>query len=80
MNYRFVQQALTLFIALAAASFVQASTAEKLSFDRLIGEADLIVKGRVEELKTRQAPDRRSVTTIEFRLSNSGSQICSSCP
>lgn len=64
MSYRFVPQALILFIALVAASFVQASTAEKLSFDRLIGEADLIVKGRVEELKTRQAPDRRSVTTV----------------
>lgn len=64
MSYRFVQQALILFIALAAASFVQASTAEKLSFDRLIGAADLIVKGRVEELKTRQSPDRRSVTTV----------------
>jgi hypothetical protein len=51
-------------IALAPASFVQASTVEKLSLDRLIGEADLIVKGRVKELKTRQAPDRRSATTL----------------
>jgi hypothetical protein len=64
MSYRFLPQALILSIALAAASFVRASTAERLSFDRLIGEADVIVKGQVEELKTRQAPDRRSVTTV----------------
>jgi hypothetical protein len=49
---------------LTAAGFVQATTLQKLSFDRLIGEADLIIKGRVEELKTRQASDRRSITTI----------------
>jgi len=64
MSYRCVPQALILCLALAAASFVRASTVEKLSFDRLIDEADLIVKGRVEELKNRQAPDRRSVTTV----------------
>ena len=64
MSYRFVPQALILSIALAAATFIQASTVEKLSFDRLIDEADFIVKGRVEEIKTRQAPDRRSVTTV----------------
>jgi hypothetical protein len=64
MSYRFLPQALILSLALAAASFARASTAERLSFDRLIGEADVIVKGRVEELKTRQAPDRRSATTV----------------
>jgi hypothetical protein len=64
MSYRFLPQALILSLALAAASFVRASTAERLSFDRLIGEADVIVKGRVEELKIRQAPDRRSATTV----------------
>ena len=63
MNYRLLPQVLILSIALAAASFAEASTVEKLSFDRLIGEADLIVKGRVEELKTHQAPNRRSATT-----------------
>lgn len=51
------------FICLALAGFVEASTVHKLSFDRLIGEADLIVQGRVEELKSQQAPDRRSITT-----------------
>jgi hypothetical protein len=64
MSYWFLPQGLILSIALAAASFAQASTFEKLSFDRLIGEADVIVKGRVEELKTRQAADRRSATTV----------------
>jgi hypothetical protein len=49
---------------LAASGFVQATTLQKLSFDRLIGEADLIIKGRVEELKTRQVSDRRSMITI----------------
>jgi hypothetical protein len=49
---------------LAAPGFVQATTLQKLSFDRLIGEADLIIMGRVEELKTRQVSDRRSMTTI----------------
>jgi len=49
---------------LTAAGFVQATTLQKLSFDRLIGEADLIIKGRVEELKTRQVSDRRSMITI----------------
>jgi hypothetical protein len=49
---------------LAAPGFVQATTLQKLSFDRLIGEADLIIKGRVEDLKTRQLSDRRSITTI----------------
>ncbi|HEY2920172.1 MAG TPA: hypothetical protein VGK77_14395 [Candidatus Binatia bacterium] len=52
------------FICLAVASFVEASTVQKLSFDRLIGEADLIVRGRVEELKIQQAADRRSMTTV----------------
>ena len=64
MSYRSVPPALILCVALAPASFIQASTVEKLSFDRLIGEADLIVKGRVEELTTRQAPDGRSATTL----------------
>ena len=49
---------------LTAAGFVQATTLQKLSLDRLIGEADLIIKGRVEELKTRQVSDRRSMITI----------------
>ena len=51
-------------LILAVPGFVQGTTLQKLSIDRLIGEADLIVRGRVEELKTRQAPDRRFITTI----------------
>jgi hypothetical protein len=52
------------FTCLGALEFVQATTLQKLSFDRLIEEADLIIKGRVEELKTRQVSDRRSMITI----------------
>jgi hypothetical protein len=52
------------FICLAVTSFVEASTVQKLSFDRLIGEADFIVRGRVEEMKLQQAADRRSMTTV----------------
>jgi hypothetical protein len=61
---RFVHRLIIFFICLAPAGFVEASTVQKLSFDRLIGEADLIVRGRVEELKSQQATDRRSMTTV----------------
>lgn len=54
---------IVMFICLAVVSFAQASTVEKLSFDRLVNEADLIVRGKVEELKNRPAPDRSSVST-----------------
>src|SRR5688572_3351541 len=64
MSYRFMPQALILSVVLAAAGLVRGSTVEKLSFDRLIDEADVIVKGRVEEVKTRPASDRRFVTTV----------------
>jgi hypothetical protein len=39
------------FTCLGALEFVQATTLQKLSFDRLIEEADLIIKGRVEGTK-----------------------------
>ena len=52
------------FICLAVLSFVEASTVQKLSFDRLIGEADFIVLGRVEELNSQQAGDRGSMITV----------------
>jgi hypothetical protein len=66
LSCRFVHRLIIFFsfICLAGASFVEATTVQKLSFDRLIAEADLIVRGRVEELKSQQAPDRRSVTTV----------------
>ena len=64
MIYRRVLQIFLIFIGLSAASLVQTSTIQKLSFDRLIGEADLIVRGRVDEIKSRQASDRRSMTTV----------------
>ena len=63
---RFVAQLVifVVFTCLGALGFVQATTLQKLSFDRLLGEADLIIKGRVEELKTRQVSDRRPMTAI----------------
>ena len=65
-NRRFVHRLIIVFsfTCLAVASYVEASTVQKLSFDRLIAEADLIVLGRVEELKSQQARDRRSMTTV----------------
>src|SRR5919106_3062364 len=64
LRRRFVHRLIIFFICLPPAGFVDASTVQKLSFDRLIGEADLIVRGRVEEVKSQQAPDRGSMTTI----------------
>ncbi|HME60914.1 MAG TPA: hypothetical protein VKH62_06650, partial [Candidatus Binatia bacterium] len=46
------------------ASLAEAGTVQELSFERLIAESDVIVRGRVEEIKTRQASDQRSVMTI----------------
>jgi hypothetical protein len=51
-------------IWLVATSVAQASTGQKLSFDRLADEADVIVRGKVEELKNRPASDRSSVSTV----------------
>jgi hypothetical protein len=63
---RFVPQLFIFFIyfCLTSPSVVEGTTLQKLSFDRLIGEAELIVRGRVEELKIQPAADRRSMTTI----------------
>jgi hypothetical protein len=51
-------------VCLAVASLAEAGTVQELSFERLIAESDVIVRGRVEELKTRQASDQRSIMTI----------------
>lgn len=51
-------------VCLAAASLVEARTVQELSFERLVAESDVIVRGRVEELKTRQASDQRSIMTV----------------
>jgi hypothetical protein len=51
-------------LILAVPGFVQGTTQQKLAIDQLIDEADLVVRGRVEGVKTRQAPDRRSVSTV----------------
>jgi len=64
MSYRRVLQIFLIFIGLAAASLVQSGMVQKLSLDRLIGEADLIVRGRVDEIKSRRASDRRIMTTV----------------
>jgi hypothetical protein len=62
----FVLQILIFFVSfcLTAPTVVQGTTLQKLSFDRLIAEADLIVRGRVDGLKSRQVPDRRSMITM----------------
>jgi hypothetical protein len=51
-------------MGLAVASLAQASTVQKLSFDGLVDEADVIVRGKVEELKNSPASDRSSVSTV----------------
>jgi hypothetical protein len=65
-NRRFVHRLIIFFsfICPVGSSFVEATTVQKLSFDRLIGEADFIVLGRVEDVKNQQARDRRSMTTV----------------
>jgi hypothetical protein len=55
---------LYIYMGLAAAGLAQASTVQKLSFDRLVDEADVIVRGRVQELKNSPASDRSSVSTV----------------
>jgi hypothetical protein len=52
------------FVCCTALSFAHASTVQKLSFDRLVDEADLISRGTVDELKNRPASDRSSVSTV----------------
>lgn len=64
MRFRRVVRIVCSFIWLAAAALVQAGTVQKLSFEQLVSEADLIVRGRVEDLKNRQASDRRPITTV----------------
>ncbi|MGH7927639.1 MAG: hypothetical protein ACREQV_07580 [Candidatus Binatia bacterium] len=53
-----------ILISLAATPLAHGTTVQKLSFERLIGEADLIVQGRIDEVKTRQARDRSFISTI----------------
>jgi hypothetical protein len=52
------------FICLVGASFVEATTVQKLSFDRLIREADVIVRGRIEKLKSQEAAGGGAITTV----------------
>jgi hypothetical protein len=55
---------LLILICLVTPNLGGAGTLEKLSFDRLSGEADVIVRGRVEEITTRKASDRRPISKI----------------
>jgi hypothetical protein len=45
------------------AAVALASTVQKLSFDRLVDASDLIVEGRVEEVKASRSPDGGFSTT-----------------
>jgi hypothetical protein len=40
-----------------------ATTFQKLSLERLTWEADLIVRGRIQKLSTKEAPDRSDIAT-----------------
>ena len=64
LHLRVLQLSTGLLIFFSAISFAQASTLQKLSFDRLVEEADVIIRGKVEELKNRPASDQSSVRTI----------------
>jgi hypothetical protein len=65
-NCRFVRRLIVFcsFICFVGVSFVDATTIQKLSFDWLIREADVIVRGRVENLKSQQAVAGRSIATV----------------
>lgn len=52
-----------IFVGVAALS-AHAGSEHKLPLDRLAAEADVIVQGRVEEIDTRQASDRRPISTV----------------
>ena len=64
LSERFVSRIFVFLCVFIGATSAHPSTALKLSFEGLVGEADLIVKGRVEELNTRQTYDQRSITTL----------------
>lgn len=64
LSERFVPGMFVFVCALIAATSAHAGTVQELSFEGLVGAADLIVKGRVEELNTKQKRDQRSITTI----------------
>jgi hypothetical protein len=61
---RFVLGKVVLLWLLIATMSAHAGSTEKLSFEQLIGAADLIVKGRVDELNTRTTRNQGSMTTI----------------
>jgi hypothetical protein len=65
------------FIYLLGVISVEATTVQKLSFDRLIRDADVIVRGRVEKLKSQQAAGGAitTVVTVAVEKQFKGSQV-----
>jgi hypothetical protein len=61
-RYRFVTQSIVLSLTFVAA-LAAASTVQKLSFERLVDTSDVIVEGRVAEVKPRRSPDGSFSTT-----------------
>jgi hypothetical protein len=64
MKYRLLVEITLSCVALAIAAPAGATTVQKLSFERLVDEADVIIHGRVEDIKAHEAPDRGSVSTL----------------
>jgi len=67
MNFscRSLYKGLVVLISLCMPSVAAGSTGQKLSIDRLSAESEIIIKGRVDELKSRQARDRSfAITSI----------------
>jgi hypothetical protein len=67
------------FICLVGVISVEATTVQKLSFDRLIREADVIVRGRVENVKSHQAAGGSvtTIVTVAVEKQFKGSQVSS---
>lgn len=65
MNSSFFCRLIAVLISLGTGGFpAQATTEQKLSLAQLSAEADVIIRGRVEATTTRQASDRRPISTI----------------
>jgi hypothetical protein len=60
----FQRQLLLVLICVAAPGIARGLTVEKLSFDQLTRRADAIVRGKVDEVKTRQASQSSPMATV----------------
>lgn len=49
---------------LISGASVQATTLQKFSLEQLAREADLIVRGHVQEIRSQEVPDRQSIATV----------------